>query len=168
MENETISITFNGRINTDNDKWIEWYNDAKKIINLFGYEASHVGIESTKLKLGKVMKLPRNEKKIISAIESGEEVKYISIFSLPKDYESASFDYNVLLVRDYDYITITTNKSDFYNVDEEIIIKILKKHIEEGLGEIYEMDREEFPLIYAVKANPISSFKSLKIIKKIV
>lgn len=167
MENETISITFNSRADTINSKWMEWYNDAKKIINLLGYNCSHVGIKSTKLKSGKVMILPKNEKKITSAIESGEEIKYISIFSLPEDFKSASFDYNVLLVRDYDYVTIVVNKSDFYNIDGEILIKTLKKYAGESSGEIYEMDRYEFPLSYAVKANPPSFFKSLKIIKKI-
>lgn len=167
MENETISITFNSRIDNDNSKWMEWYNDAKKVINLLGYNSSHVGIKSSKLKSGQVMILPKNEKKIINAIKSGEEIKYISMFSLPEDFKSASFDYNVFLVRDYDYVTLIANKSDFYNVDEEILVEILKKYAGESSGEIYEMDRYEFPLIYAAKANPISFFKSLKIIKKI-
>ena len=57
MENETISITFNCDVDGDNAKWIQWYNDAKKIIRLLGYEPTHVGIDSTTLTSGKVMML---------------------------------------------------------------------------------------------------------------
>ncbi|MFZ5968227.1 MAG: hypothetical protein ACOYVK_13770 [Bacillota bacterium] len=167
MENATISITFNGHVDDDNNKWIEWYNEGKKIISLFGYEPNHIGITSTSLKSGKVMTLKRNEKKLVNAIENGDVVKSISIFSLEDNYKSASFDYNVLLVRNSDYVTLIVNKSDFYKVDEDVLGDSLRKYINATYAEIYEMDRYEFPLIYATKANPATSFKTLKIIKKI-
>ena len=167
MEKETISITFNGYINEDNNEWIHWFDDAKKIIRLIGYEPTHVGIESTTLKSGKVMTLKRSEKKVIKSIESGDKIKYISLYSLPNKYESASFDYDVFLARDDGYITLIMNKSDFNNKDEEFIIRILKKYIDSKSGEIYEMDRSECPLLYAAKDNPASFFKSLKLIKEI-
>lgn len=63
-------------------------------------------------------------------IKNGDKIKYISMFSLPDGYKSASFDYNVLLARDYGYITIIMNKSDFNNIQEETIISILKKYID--------------------------------------
>ncbi len=167
MENETISITFNGEVDKDNAKWMQWYNDAKRIIMLLGYEPTHVGIDSTSLTSGKVMMLRKSEKKIINSIESGDKIKYISMFSLPDDYKSASFDYNVLLARDDGYVTLIIKKSDYYNIQEETIISILRKYIDVKSGEVYEMDRTEFPLFYAAKDNPASSFKTLKIIKEI-
>lgn len=167
MENETISITFNGDVDRDNAKWIQWYNDAKKIIRLLGYEPTHVGIDSTTLTSGKVMMLRKREKKIINSIENGDKIKYISMFSLPDGYKSASFDYNVLLARDYGYISLIMNKNDFNNIQEETIISILKKYIDVKFGEVYEMDRREFPLFYAAKDSLASSFKTLKIIKEI-
>ena len=167
MENETISITFNGVVDGDNAKWIQWYNDAKKIIRLLGYEPTHVGIDSTTLTSGKVMMLRKSEKKIVNSIKNGDKIKYISMFSLPDGYKSASFDYNVLLARDYGYITLIMNKSDFNNIQEETIISILRKYIDVKFGEVYEMYRSEFPLFYAAKDSPASSFKTLKIIKEI-
>ena len=167
MENETISITFNGKVEEDNSKWIKWYNEAKKIISLLGYEPTHVGISSAKLNSGKVMILKRNEKKVIASMENGDKIKYLSMYSLPDNYNSASFDYNVLLGRDSDYIILIMNKSDFNNIDEGILVGILEEYIDVKSGEIYEMDRNEVPLFYAAKDNPSSSFKTLKIIKRI-
>lgn len=167
MEKETISITAYGQ-NIDNDfKWAEWYEDAKKIIKSLGYEYNYVGIRTKKLNSGKVMKLDRNEKKVLNEIQNGEEINYISLFSLPQDFKSASFDYDVMIVRNFRFITLIVNKSDFKKIDEEQLLLLLAKYIECLRVEIYEMDRYESPLIYASKANPASFFKSLNVIKEI-
>lgn len=167
MEKETVSITVYGENNHDDFRWGEWYDDAKSIIESLGYEYNYVGIRSQRLKSGKVMKLSRNEKKVNDEIQSGQEIRYISMFSLPQDFQSASFDYNVMIVRNSQFITITINKSDLNRIDEKELIKLLKKYVKNCYGEIYEMDRYESPLIYASKANPVSFFKSLKVIKEI-
>lgn len=167
MEKETISITAYGQ-NIDNDfKWAEWYEDAKKIIKSLGYEYNYVGIRTRKLNSGKVMKLDRNEKKVLNEIQSGEEINHISLFSLPQDFKSASFDYDVMIVRNFRFITLIVNKSDFKKIDEEQLVLLLGKYIEDLRVEIYEMDRYESPLIYASKANPASFFKSLNVIREI-
>ncbi len=90
----------------------------------------------------------RNEKSFLS-------------YSLPNDYKSASFDYNVLSVRRDDYISLILKLSDYSKIVEENIIK----YIEFENGSIYQMDRMEMPLIYAAKAKPIDPFKTLKIYK---
>lgn len=167
MEKETISITAYGQ-NIDNDfKWAEWYEDAKKIIKSLGYEYNYVGIRTRKLNSGKVMKLDRNEKKVLNEIQSGEEINHISLFSLPQDFKSVSFDYDVMIVRNFRFITLIVNKSDFKKIDEEQLVLLLGKYIEDLRVEIYEMDRYESPLIYASKANPASFFKSLNVIREI-
>lgn len=167
MEKETISITAYGQ-NTNNDfKWEEWYEDSKKIIESLGYEYNYIGIRTEKLNSGKAMKLDKNEKKVLNEIQSGEEIKHISMFSLPKDFKSASFDYDVMIVRNSQFITLTINKDDFNKIDEQQLLILLGKYIKNSRVEIYEMDRYESPLIYASKVNPISFFKSLKVIKEI-
>lgn len=167
MENTTISITFNGEIDNDNVRWIQWYNDAKKIVKLLGYEPTHVGISGTAFKSGKVLSVSKSEKKILKSLENGDSVYYISLFALPKDYKSASFDYDVLAVRDDGYITLVMNKNTFNSEREDEIISILKKYISAYSGEIYEMDRDEVPLFYAAKDNPPYMFKTLKILRAI-
>ena len=167
METSTVSITFNGKIDNDSVKWIQWYNDAKTLIRLIGYEPTHVGISGIAFKSGKVLNISKSEKKIIKSLENGDEVHYISLFSLPRDYKSASFDYDVLVARDEGYITLIMNKSAFDFEQKSVLISILKKHISISNGEIYEMDREEVPLLYAAKDNPPNTFKTLKILETI-
>ena len=111
------------------------------------------------------MNLKRYEKEIFNSIQSGDKIEYISVYSLPNKYDSASFDYNVFLARDDGYLTLIMNKSDFNNKKEEYLISILKKYIDSTSCEIYEMDRRECPLLYAAKDNPASFFKSINIIK---
>lgn len=167
MENTTISITFNGEIDDNNVRWMQWYNDAKRIVRLLGYEPTHVGISGTAFKSGKVLSVSKSEKKILKSLENGDSIYYISLFSLPKDYKIASIDYDVLVARDEGFITLIMNKKSFDSKQEDELINILKKYISVHTGEIYEMDREEIPLLYAAKDNPPNIFKTLKILRAI-
>jgi len=72
-----------------------------------------------------------------------------------------------MIVRNSSFITLIVNKDDFNKIDKKNTLQVLSKYVSNGVVEIYEMDRYESPLIYASKANPISSFKTLKIIKDI-
>ena len=166
MENETISITFNGEISLDNDVWMEWYNDSKNLIRLLGYEPSHVGILSSSLKSGKVLTLKRSERKVIDSIKKNDVVECVALYSLPDPYNNATFDYNVFVGRDNGFLTIIMNKRDYNDKIKECIINTLSKYISSKLYEIYEMDRSECPVLYAAKDNPMTSYKTLKIIEK--
>jgi len=167
MDNETISITAYGQVDTSNYKWLEWYEDFKKIIKSIGYEYNYVGISSKKLNSGKIMTVKRSESKVINELQNAEEIKSISLFSLPKDYKSASFDYDVMIVRNVKFITIIMNKSDYLKINEEEILLLFRKYLNNISVEVYEMDRYESPLIYANKVNPESSFESLKKLKNV-
>lgn len=167
METSTVSITFNGKIDNDNEKWIQWYKDAKMLIELMGYIPTHVGIGGVAFKSGKVLSISKSEKKILKSLENGDEVYYISLFSLPKDYKSASFDYDVLVARDEGYVTLIANKGAFDYMQENELISKLRGYISASGGEIYEMDRDEVPLLYAAKDNPPNMYKSLKVLKTI-
>lgn len=168
MNNDIVtSITIYGKINDESYTWKKWYEACKKIINLLGYETNYVSIESKKLNAGKVMKLENAEKKLLLEIANEDEIKWISAYSLPNDFVSAAFDYNVLIVRTNDYISLIIAKEDYEKIHEAKLISLLKEHIDITYGEIYEMNRDECPLIYASKANSASSFGTLKIIKEI-
>lgn len=101
----------------------------------------------------------------MKTMENGDDIKWLALYSLSSDYSIAAFDYDILLIRNTDQITLISNATSFNSVDENVILKLLKEHIVFKEGKIYEMDRDECPLIYASKANPASSFATLKIIK---
>ena len=167
MDNKTISITFNLTASSDCELWKLWIDDAKQIVNRLGYTTTHIGYSSSKNAVGKIIESGKAETKIINAINENDMIKYISVFSLPNDYNSASFDYNVLVVRNLEYLTVISNKND-YTLDKQAeVINILRKYSGSALGEIYEMDKAEFPLSYAAKANPAEFYSSLRVIGKI-
>lgn len=167
MEKETVSITLNGIIQNDNSIWFDWYEESKKIFGFLGYTFTHVGIESSSLKSGKVLSVKRCEKKVINSIQNGDDIEYISLYSLSDDFNSASFDYNVLIARDYGYLTVIMNKSDYNDEKKRYILEILKRYINADSYEVYEMNRSECPILYAAKDNPPDAFSSLNAIESV-
>ena len=163
MDKETITISFNCEGFVD-DKWNEWYDDSKTVIRLLGYEPTH--IESSYSKSGKILTVKRSEKKIINYLQSAERVEYLSMTSLPDDYSIAAFDYNVWVGRAVDVLCVVMNKSDYNAGNKDQILKILSKYTASKSYEIFEMDRSECPVLYVSKANPVSFYKTLKIIEE--
>lgn len=161
------SISLYGNIVDDKIEWMSWYKKTKSIISMLGYEANYFSVEGGNMTSGKVMKIKRSEKKLLNNIENDESIKWISVYSLPASYKSASFDYDVFLTRNTGYVSLMTNQSDLNKFDEDKLIELLKDHINFRNGEIYEMDRKECPLLYVSKVNSISFFKTLKVIKNI-
>ncbi|MCB2355762.1 hypothetical protein [Clostridium estertheticum] len=161
-----VSITLHGKVENE-ITWLDWYEYAKKIISQLGYNPNYISIESNSMKSGKVLKLKSKEKKIINLINSGENIEWLSIYSLPDEYDSAAFDYNMIATRNSNYLSVIVNKNDYVKLNVEDTINDLKKFIEFRNGEIYEMHRDESPLLYAAGLNEISEFDTLKIIKKI-
>lgn len=168
LSNEVVrSISLYGEVVDDKNEWLNWYKQAKSIINLLGYEANYFSIEGGGMKSGKVMRINRSEKKLLESVGNLNGIKWMSIYSLPKDYKSASFDYDVLLVRNIEYVTLIASKSDFKEINEDALIDLLKEHVNVKSGEIYEMERDECPLLYVSRVNSLSSFKTLKIMKTV-
>lgn len=163
MENKTFSITAYGKLKDNNFKWNEWYEDAKQFILSTGYVYNYVGIDSKSMKSGKIMNAKKYERKVLDAFQNNEQIKHISLFSLPIDYESASFDYDIMLVRNDEFISLIMNKSDYSKEILEQFTFHFKKYFESAIVELYEMDRYESPLLYAAKVNELSSFQTLNI-----
>lgn len=158
------SITLYGANN--NLKWEEWFNLAISIIEKVGLSPTHISLESTNYKSGRVIKFKTGEKKVFDALENKENIEWLSIYSLPSNYKSATFDYEVLIIRKHTYINIIMNKSVFECIDYEWLIEKFKPYLNFDKGEIYEMNRLECPLLYAEKVNRIKSYKSLNIIEE--
>lgn len=161
------SVTLYGKVIDEKNEWLNWYEKAQHITKLLGYDANYFSIEGEKMASGKVMNIKRCEKKLLEIIKKSSSIQWLSVYSLPLNYESASFDYNVLLTRDSESVTLMAHKDDLKKIDEDELIDLLKEHIKIKNGEIYEMERDECPLLYASKVNPLYFFKTLQVIKKI-
>lgn len=165
METNTISITLwgNGQIK---GRWLEWYNDVGTIFKELGYKRTHIGMQSKSYVNRKIVTVARKEAQILQLLQAGEKPMSMSCYSLDKEYKQASFDYNIMAVRHSKYLSLILNKSDSKIIDVNSVVVNLKQYIEFECGEIYQMERNEMPLIYAARANPPDAFKSLKVLDK--
>ena len=166
MEELTVSLTLWGKLLNEHS-WNEWYIDVKKIFGVLGLDVTHLGVISSRYHSGKVLTVSRKEKEILRSFEEGELPTSFSCYSLPKDYRTAAFDYNLFIVRREDLITIIM-KEEYYDADKvDSFITIINKYIDMERGQIYEMDINDLPLFYARGANDISFYKTLKVIKNL-
>lgn len=169
MEQKYISIFLKTKKEINNEFWLKWYQDTKKIVELVGYKITHLGIDSENFDSGKIRTFIKNENKIINEIKNENKINSISVISLPEDYKTAAFDYDITIGMDKINIIASMKKEIFLNneVNEKKLIDYISKYGEKGTGEIFEMGGEEFPLGYAAGFNEESFYKTLKIIKKI-
>ncbi len=165
--NKVTSITYYGNVSDEPIMWIDWYKFTVNLLEKIGSQANYISINSNTHGKGGILKRERNEEKIINLIKSGESINWLSIYALPQKFSSASFDYIALSVRARDFLTLILDHTIYEEKITEEIIDSVKNYIDVDSGEIYTMDRHEMPLLFATRANPPTSFKSLNIIRNI-
>ena len=165
MEEKVISITLWGN-GIQKEKWLNWYQDVENIMKILGYKPTHIGIQSKTFCSEKILTVARKKKDILATIAAGENPSSFSFYSLPKDYRTASFDYDFLCVRKEEYISVIVKDVDYGKLNIESVISQLKDYINYEYGEIYIMSKKEMPLIYAATRN-LDNIKSFSLIVEI-
>ena len=145
---ETISMTNRGTIHKyNNDLFLEL---IEKISALCGLKITHYGICITNKNTGQLKKYKRG--KILYNYLSHNELERISFFSVPDTFTTIAFDYLLYISIDYknNYITAVFEKEILNHECIEKIKRILDTFMEKPyIQEIYTMDKEETPLLYA-------------------
>jgi hypothetical protein len=159
-----ISITMWG---AKKGNWIEFYTDIKEIIDNLGYEHTHIGIKNGKFSSGKIMTVKRKEKEIFESINGGDLPLSFSLYSLPKNYKVASFDYDFLCERNDSYISVIIKENDYNASIEKTILSVLEKYIDLEYGEVYSVLASEMPLLYAETRDTknLKTYSMIKILK---
>lgn len=167
----TKSYTFNGTCKGEYEDWLKWMDDAEYILELLGLKPEICGVGSKKgNNINSARTIRRSIKKLY---ERGDEVNNISYICMDDPDGFIIFDYLVTLTKQSDrknYVTLILNMSSrekLKDFDEEEIIEILRSHVDNAQGEIYEMDMGECPEMYAEKINSIEDYPSLKVIRKL-
>ena len=161
---ETISITYRGLVH----KLTEYEKLADTIETIYAMcdqKITHWADSITGKNGGKVKKYKRG--KILYNSLKNNELERVSFFSLPENFVTAAFDYTIYISINYKdkYITAVFEKNILKNKKVEAIKNMLSSYMElPYTEEIYTMDKEETPLLYAARINPKSSFKTLKIL----
>lgn len=158
---ETISITNRGPIH----KLVEdiFIDKIENIFALCGLKVTYYGASIAHKNTGQLKKYKRG--KILHNYLSNNELERISFFSVPDDFVTVAYDYLLSVSINYknNFITATFDESIINHKYIEEIKTILDNFMEKTyMQEIYTMDKEETPLLYAMGIK--NNFKTLKIL----
>ncbi|SFU79868.1 hypothetical protein [Butyrivibrio sp. INlla21] len=165
MSLQSITIVLWGTPKKTGD-WIDWYERIKELSNKIGHPITHLGIKSESNTSSKIVTVSRKEKQLIETIKSGEKIDSLSCLSLPKDYQIASFDFDVFFVRNASYVAVTIKDEYYTSTIEADIISTISDYVENYEGEIFSTSIKEVPLIY-VATKEKSNLSTYNLIKSI-
>lgn len=158
---ETISITNRGSIRKFVD---DVFIDTKEnIYALCDLKISYYGVSIAYKNTGQLKKYKRG--KILHNYLSNNELERINFFSVPDDFVTVAFDYLLSISINYknNFMTATFDENIINHEYIEEIKIILDTFMEKPyIQEIYTMDKEETPLLYAKGIK--KDFKTLKIL----
>lgn len=141
---ETISITNRGSIR----KFVDdvFIDTIENIYALCDLKISYYGVSIAYKNTGQLKKYKRG--KILHNYLSNNELERINFFSVPDDFVTVAYDY--LLSISINYIIATFDENIINHEYIEEIKIILDTFMEKPyIQEIYTMDKEETPLLYA-------------------
>lgn len=158
---ETISITNRGSIRKFvDDVLIDTIEDIYALCDL---KISYYGVCIACKNTGQLKKYKRE--KILHNYLSNNELERINFFSLPDDFVTVAHDYLLSISINYknNFMTATFDKNIINHECIEEIKILLDTFMEKPyMQEMYTMDKEETPLLYAMGIK--NDFKTLKIL----
>lgn len=158
---ETISITNRGTIrNLLDDVLIDTIENIYALCDL---KISYYGVSIAYKNTGQLKKYKRG--KILHNYLSNNELERINFFSVSDDFVTVAFDYLLSISINYknNFMTATFDENIINHEYIEEIKIILDTFMEKPyIQEIYTMDKEETPLLYAKGIK--KDFKTLKIL----
>ena len=158
---QTISIIDRGTIRKcNNDSFLALIEKISALCNL---EITYYGTSITNKNTGQLKKYKRG--RVLYNYLSHNELERISFFSVPDDFVTVAYDYLLFISINYknNYIIATFDKNIINHVGIEEVKIILDTFMEKPyIQEIYTMDKEETPLLYALGIK--KDFKTLKIL----
>lgn len=158
---ETISITNRGSIR----KFVDdvFIDTIENIYALCDLKISYYGVSIAYKNTDQLKKYKRG--KILHNYLSNNELERINFFSVPDDFVTVAYDYLLSISINYknNYIIATFDENVMNHEYIEEIKIILDTFMEKPyIQEIYTMDKEETPLLYAKGIK--KDFKTLKIL----
>lgn len=166
------SIVIYGEIDDKTESWKRWVDFSKDIVSRYSSNTAYISIKADGFNNNNVVKYDIIMQKISQAIIDEKSFEYISMYSLPDNFEQAAFDYDIYISRvkskraSYAFVTISKDivMSEKVNINElkESLLEFV--HKENGIA--FEMDVNEFPPKYIMSKGTNTNFQSLNIIEK--
>lgn len=168
----TVSIVLYGVIDPKQEQtWSEWYRFSTDLADSLGCPVNYLGVSGQSFKSGKILKRKGAEKRLLNELNAGGGVESIELYSLPGNFQTAAFDFQLYMTREYrskeSYILFTV-KSEFFPLERcDSIVNILKDFIGFTNGQIFEMAIDETPQFYAAKVNSLDAFSTLRVVREL-
>ena len=167
LDKMVVGVTLKGKMK-DNFNWLNWLNYCENKVLEYNYESNYIEFESESVKSKRILQLKRknNRSRILNSINNNEEIEFLTVCSLPKNFIQAVFDYYMYIGINIKHkqIEMAIEKDLYLKVDINKTIQELKNFIILEEGEIFEISRKECPFSYARRWNDISYYKTLKIL----
>lgn len=146
--------------------WIKWFRFMEEASSALGAPLTHFGIEGAGLGTTNIRPIGKFTK-IEAAIESCS-VDWLCGYSLPKDFQTAVFDYNIYMSLCSSYVSISTKES-FANPllsDLNEWKRRVSTFCSTRKAMLFQMDESECPQMYVSGASPLESFRSIVVLKE--
>lgn len=171
QERLATSIVLYGDFDSSNSLlWRDFYNYTTGLIESLHVSPNYLGLTGQSFKTGKVSLINKAHKKLFRALEDGEDIDSMAIYALPEAFKTAAFDYNVYVCRTkqskHPHLIAAFSDDLFQTLKYDDVISQFKKFINFESGQIFQLKNVESPQIYASRANSLSAFQSLHIIKE--
>ncbi|ARU60633.1 hypothetical protein CBW65_05695 [Tumebacillus avium] len=171
--NETYrtSIVLYGEIDLEGNAWLSWLEYCKDLAEKLGFPPNYLGVTGEAFKSGKILSLSRTQNRLKKSIVANEEFESVAVYSLPSDFNTAIFDYDLYFVRtrlyEPSHLMVSMSSEVFEKIEVNELLSELKKHISFVSGEIFMLSKEQSSGLYAAKVNPPASFRSLRVIEEL-
>ena len=146
--------------------WMDWYRLMVDTSRLLGSPLTHFGIKGQGLGTTNIRSIDKFLK-VEAAIESSK-VDWLSGYSLPKDFQTAVFDYKVHMNLCSSYVSLSAKESFaklILNEPDEWKRR-LTTFCSFRKGLLFQMDESESPLLYVSGSSTQESFRSIAILKE--
>lgn len=149
-----------------NKGWVDWFRFMEDSSKLFGSPLTHFGIKGDGLGTKDIRSIDKFSK-VRNVIETSK-VEWLSGYSLPKDFQTAVFDYNVHMNLCSSYVSISVKESYAASLlsDSDDWMQKATRFCLFRNGMLFQMDENESPLLYVSGSSSQKSFSSMSVIKE--
>lgn len=165
MDDTMRVFVVRGSVEPRGELWASWLLYAEQLAQNVGFPATHVSVAGESFHSDKVLVLSRLRKKILHAA-AGQAFEWLSLYSLPVDFQTAIFDYEILSSRSLEQASVAVPSNIGAALDGERLLQELTRFVKARSIEVFDMSRREVPALYLSGAQPPESFSTLRILKK--